>query len=1061
MKRHFGLISIIAALMLVFTFSTFGQETTGTVDVVAKDPNGAVVPNVAVTLTATGSAGYKRTVNSDEAGVARFLQVPPGVYTVSSEAVAGFQPRSVSNVQVSLGRITPVSLDLGTAVAADVTVSGGDVSPIDTTDSKLQTTVSSQAAELLPKGTNFASLLKVSPAVRNEPLSGQFQIDGSSGSENTFIINGQEVTNARTGILNDNSNLPFQLVQEFQVKTNGFEAEYGGATGGVVNVVTKGGGNEWHGEFGSQFRPEGLQPRARAVTIENGFGEAETIQPGRDKANGFFPTATLGGPILKDKLWFFGSFTPQFFTRERTINYIDEEFGTPFESVTYKADQTNHYTYGRLDAQPFKTLRLTGDYTWNPIVQDGLLPAYTTVYNFFPGSPPPTSAAFADRGGRQNAQSVTGQGSWFPNNWFVMNARAGHYFINEKLNTYGLDVSVARVLCSGSSPTQFPAGFGCLRGQVANGVILGSNTLFDATARNSFDIDGTFLFNKLGRHELKVGYQTNNISNKLLSQDTDQIVIRYGQTIAAHSGRAIPSSPGALGSVTLVQYREQGDVSGRNEGIFVQDKWQAFKRVTLNLGLRTERESIPSFTPDAEDLKFGFGDKFAPRLGVAIDLTGDGKTKLSAFYGWFYDRFKYELPRGSFGGAYYHQFFGEVFAGDTASTFTAAAILGNGVGVIGGNCPTGAGASTIPLYGRVRCDLDYRVPSNAGLGIEFGAIDPNIKAFRQDEFTVTAERELSNDFVLSGRYTNKRVVNAIEDAGFLTDSGSEAYVIGNPGQGLYQEVAEANGLLSLKPEREFNAFEVRLDKRFSNDYYFNLNYTFSRLTGNYSGLASSDEAGRLSPNVNRFFDLPHAGYTVAGGPDNGKLPTDRPHALNFFGAYSLDWNKRFGIAANNTTEFQVFTTFQSGTPLTTVVDILGIDTIPLVGRGDLGRTGMFTQTDFAIRHRFRFGSDNKFTLVAEADVLNLFNEGNVLGVNDLISFNDYDLTDPSLGLITDAESLQDNAYSLALGRFQRNGAPGLATAIQNLPADERNVLFGIPNSFQAKREFRFGFRLLF
>ena len=1058
MKRQFRLISILSALILCFTLSAFGQETTGSIEITAKDPSGAVVPNVSVTVTSAGTAGYQRTVTTDSQGVVRVLQVPPGTYTVTSAPVSGFVEKRVENVTVNLGRSTVVSLDLGTTVSADITVTADDVSPIDTTDSKIQTTVSAQDAELLPKGTNFSSLLKVSPAVRDEPLSGQFQIDGSSGAENTFIINGQEVTNARNGVLNANNNLPFQLIQEFQVKTNGFEAEYGGATGGVINVVTKGGGNTFHGEFGAQFRPESFQPRDRSALYLNTFGVPESIPSGRDEASAFYPTMTLGGPIIKNKVWFFGSYTPQIFNRERTINYIDELTREAVGTETYSSKQINQYAYARIDAQPFSKLRLMADYTYNPIIQEGALVAYSGLYNYAAGDTPPSGASFDERGGRQNAKSVTGQATWFAANNFILNARAGHFFLNEKLGTYGIgDVSTARVLCSGASPTQFPTDFGCQRGQIANGVILGSNTLFDATARNSFDIDGTLLFNGGGRHELKGGYQINAISNQLFSTDTDQIVLRYGQTIAAHSGRAIPSSPGAIGSVTLVQFREQGDVNGRNEGIFIQDKWQAFRRVTFNLGLRAERESVPSFTPQAPDLKFGFGDKIAPRLGVAIDLTGDGKTKLSAFYGWFYDRFKYELPRGSFGGQFYHQYFGEIFAGDTAASFTTESILGGGTGIVGGNCPTGASASTTPIFGRVRCDIDYRVASNANLGIEFGAVDPNIKAFRQSEFTVTAERELSSLFVLSGRFTNKQVESAIEDAGFLTSTGSEAYIIGNPGEGLHQQIAEENGLLSVKPERRYRAFEVRLDRRFANDYYFNLNYTYSQLTGNYSGLASSDEAGRLSPNVNRFFDLPHSGFTVAGGPDNGKLATDRPHALNFFGAYSLDWNKRFGMLANNTTEFQLFTTLQSGTPMTTVVDILGIDTIPLYGRGNLGRTEMLTQTDFAIRHRFRFGSDNRFAIVAETDIINLFNEGNVLGVSDLIDITDFDLTDPALGLLTAEESTRVDAYPLAIGRFQRDGAPAIIAAAEG----NQYPLYLIPNAFQGKRQIRFGLRLVF
>ena len=160
------------------------------------------------------------------------------------------------------------------------------------------------------------------------------------------------------------------------------------------------------------------------------------------------------------------------------------------------------------------------------------------------------------------------------------------------------------------------------------------------------------------------------------------------------------------------------------------------------------------------------------------------------------------------------------------------------------------------------------------------------------------------------------------------------------------------GFIPLKAERKYDAVEVRLDKRFSKNYYFNANYTWSRLFGNYSGLASSDEEGRTSPNVNRNFDLPIVGFTALGAPDNGRLPTDRPHSFKFYGGYSLNWNERFGFGRGYTTDFSLFTTIQSGTPLTTRFVLFNIDNMILNGRGDLGRTEAFTQTDFAIHHRY-------------------------------------------------------------------------------------------------------------
>ncbi len=1091
MIKKFSVLFSVFAMLLCLGTLAFGQETTGDIEITVKDPNGAVVPNVSVTITnsaGSSTGGFKRTVTTDDQGFVRVLKVPPGLYTVMAAATGGFAERIIPSVPVSLGRVTPVTVDLGVANVNPntVTVNSTDVNPIDTSSTKIETTISAQTAELLPKGLNFGSILKLSPATRVEPLSGQYQIDGASGSENTFIIDGQEVTNVRTGILDRTSDLPFSTVQEVQIKSSGFEAEYGGATGGVVNIVTRSGSNQFRGEFGAQFAPGGLQARGRDSLIQNALSRAEHFPQGRDKSLGFFPSVSLGGPIIKDRIWFYGSYSPQITKTQRTITYLDPISRVPTGIVqTYREKRTYERAFLKLTAQPFSKLSLTGTYIYNPLIIEGGLETYASALNpALPNGNGLTGAQYRNQnGGRENSQSITGQAVYTITSNLYLSFRGGHFFLNEKSGSYGIgDVTQPRITCSNSSPIQFPTGFGCVR-NTNNGLAVNSNVLYDATTRNTFDADATFIFNIGGRHELKGGYQFNGIGNTLLSQTRDQIVLRSGQTIGSYSGNNaivptgstaanptgdcrnmnyIPGTPCNLGAGLLRQFREQGDVSSKNEGLYIQDKWQPFNRMTLNLGVRIEREDVPSFTPGLPGIKFDFQDKIAPRLGVAFDLTGDGKTKVSAFYGWFYDRFKYELPRGSFGGNFFHDFYYEILPGDTLATFTVANILGNGVGIVGGSCPNGV---TAPIFGRVRCDRDFRVPSNTDLGIEFGAIDPNIKAFRQSELTFTIERSLGRRFVVSGRYTRKQVDHTVEDAGFLTTTGSEAYVIGNPGEGLYAEIAQQNGLLALKPQRQFDALEFRFDGRMEN-FFFNLNYTYSRLFGNYSGLASSDEDGRLSPNVNRFFDLPHAGFTVAGGPDNGVLPTDRPHVVKFYGSYSLKWSDRFGFGEGNETLFGVFTTVQSGTPVTSVVDIFNIDTIVVSKRGDLGRTEKFTQTDFTIRHRYRFGRDNRFALVFETDIINLFNEANELGRNNLLSIENFDLTNTEYGILTPTEAGQPNAVLLSLIRFQRNGAASILP-FANGPLTQapfhpgKYALFNLTNLFQGPREVRFGMRFMF
>jgi hypothetical protein len=1056
----------IVALLLCLTAVAFGQETTGNIEGTITDPAGNVVPGVTVTVTSRGTTagarpdatqGFNRTVTADESGFFRVLQVPPGFYTVTTSAASGFSGATNPSVEVVLGKTTPVNFALQTGNVSETVTVTSDAIAIDPTDNKIQTNITAQVAELLPKGTNFTSLLQVAPAVRNEPASGGFQIDGASGSENTFIIDGQEVTNFRTGTLNTNNNIPFQFVQEVQVKTSGFEAEYGGATGGVINVVTRGGSNDWHGEFGIQFQPAELQAGPRRI-LTNFFGGASYLQPRRDSGTSFFPFATLSGPIIRDRVWFLSSYVPQFINTNRDVTFQNG-------SGVFVQNQRREYLFNRIDANIMDNLRFNGSYTYNPIALRGIPPAFGSELGSnlpsitFPGAGARVGTELLNQqGGRQNSQNVTGGLIWTPTDRIVINARGGYSFLNEKLNSYGVPspVGQTRFLCSTNSvASAIPAEAGCARG--TQNFPAFQTLLNDTSRRRTFDTDASFLVNNFGgRHQFKGGFQRNALSNDVFLQTVDQVVLTYGQTINQVSGvssATLPPTPGAIGAGLLQRFNRGGSASSVNDAIFFQDQWQPMSRLTLNLGIRTEKEEAPSFTPGNESIKFGFGDKLAPRIGAAFDLTGDGKTKIFGSFGRFYDRFKYELPRGSFGGEFFRRDYFEIFPGmGNFQSFTVPRIVGSNPNPAGGNCP-------IPgSTGISRCQADFRIPSNVGLGLEFGAIDPDIEPFRQTEYTVGLERDLGGGYLFSGRYTHKQVDVAVEDIGFLNAQGSEAYVIGNPGRGLSAEISQNFGFLPLEAVRDYDAMELRLDKRFTRRYYFNASYTLSRLYGNYSGLASSDEAGRTSPNVNRNFDLPFIGFTGSGRPDNGRLPTDRPHVVKLYGAYTLDFNEQLGFGAGNSTEFSFFTEARSGTPVTTRFTFYGINSTPLTERGDLGRTEIFTQTDFGLRHKYRFGTNERLTMVFDLDVINLFNESNAFSHFEI--YNAASVQGENIGLSSDEAT--------AIVAFQRQPTSAAILAYLNRPTTSvggggggADARFNLPNSFQAGRSVRFGFRLLF
>src|SRR6185503_731517 len=202
---------LLGLFVLLMAPVSFGQETTGSIEGVVKDPSGALVPAITLTITnargaqsgttTTGlGSGFKRTVTTNEEGFFRLLQVPPGTYDVVTTATSGFGEARYENVKVAIGQNTQLAILVtpGSSVTT-VDIVATDVAPVDTTNNAIQTTIDAQKIELTPKSTGFTGLLKTIPGTRPESRTGGFSVDGASGGENVFVIDGQEVTNYRTG----------------------------------------------------------------------------------------------------------------------------------------------------------------------------------------------------------------------------------------------------------------------------------------------------------------------------------------------------------------------------------------------------------------------------------------------------------------------------------------------------------------------------------------------------------------------------------------------------------------------------------------------------------------------------------------------------------------------------------------------------------------------------------------------------------------------------------------------------------------------------------------------
>ncbi len=1090
----------IFVLFVLLSSVALGQETTGGLEGTVKDSAGAVVPNVTVTITSaresasaitsTGvGSGFRRTVTTDGQGFFRVIQMPPGTYDVVTTATGGFGVAKYENVTVAIGRNTQLEIAVnpgGGEVSVDVSVS--DAPPVDTTNSAIQTTISAQKIELIPKSTGFTGLLKTVPGTRPESRTGGFSVDGASGGENVFTLDGQEITNYRTGTLNETYNIPTQLVQEVQVKSSGFTAEYGGATGGVVSVVTRGGNDDFHGEVGVQFEAPKLNGSPRRVlggtSASNYFTTTpEYLQPPKAGGGNFFPTANLSGPILKDRLWFFGSYTPQIFETDVNTKYFTNSAAATRTLLTtekYSRTTTYEYAFGRLDASPIDNLRLTGTFLWNPVVREGSIPsaAYSNVSSsaFIFGNPgsttTPLGVAIANfgpgigvlsepeyrprQGGRQSSNLFTFAGVYTPTSNLVIDGRYSRGFLNEKLDNYFVPQLVQIAGCTygtGVAASTFPCSTST------------SNTLTvkDVSVRETIEFSGTYIFDVGGRHEIKGGYQRYTIFNDVQSGNNAIGVLRFfvGPTNLISSQQpGVTPTAGAIGSARFDRTGTRGSGSNLSHGIFIQDKWQPTRRLTLNLGIRFEQENLPTFNGIPSGVDFDWGDKIAPRLGFAYDLFGDGKTKVFASYGQFYDRVKFALPRGLFGGDISLQDFFEIFPGQTAGMFNITNVVGSFSGP--SICPS---TGFITPDGLSRCQRNLRVNANEPGASPFlnGAVDPDLRPFRQTEFTVGLERQLNKDYVFRTRYTFKNVDEAVEDAGIVNALGSEAYIIGNPGRGLHLQTLTALGYTNtIRPKRRYDGFEFVLEKRLSANWYFNANYTYSRLHGNYTGLTSSDEAhlvdGRLAPGVSRAFDLPFIGFTAEGQPDNGPLPTDRPHVFNIYGTYIFDWKG----SKSNSTEFSAFQTVTSGTPMTT--SIYGQSNVTpqiFYHRGDLGRTPTFTQTDFNVTHRYRFGRDNRFTAAFDFNVLNLLDQDTVTGIYPTMNTA---TNRPNADIMFGGGTNPLNPLRFQLYANAYTSGNLLQPILNHIAANattQPDARYKLPQLFQGPRVIRFGFRLLF
>ncbi|HEX7503570.1 MAG TPA: hypothetical protein VF451_09125, partial [Acidobacteriota bacterium] len=776
----------------------------------------------------------------------------------------------------------------------------------------------------------------------------------------------------------------YDFVDQVQVKVSGFNADSAGSLGGVISVVTRSGGNEFHGEIVGYYSGALLRTKYRDILSLDYDDDSKAIYYpydayyGKDDDQKFEGGFNLGGYIFKDKLWFFGSVIPSYYKNYRTVTDL---YG--YKRIWKRTENEMNFL-AKLTAQPIKNLRLGASVVNNFFKFKGQLP------NAF--SNPYPSVPYEDYGFSYPSISGSFSADLAMGNNFLFNARAGYFRTNQNnqlIEPY--DRPIAQFL------TEAPGGYFKTTNIGMPGVPpeyqwssdrWGPRLPAIVMKRNiaeklSVGADLSYFMNLGGEHSWKAGFSwarrgqdvdnTPDVPMLFLAWDRDFIAygVNYGRGTYGYYGVRNNDVTGPYGDF----YKAYGNMLS----LYIQDSWTIAKRLTVNFGVRAGSEYVPSYAtgnPDFENLKpirFDLGDEVAPRLGFVWDVKGDSSLKVFGSYGLFYDVMKLKMAAAAFGGAKWKSTY---YAMDTYKW--------DEIGV--NNYFPGHPLLPAPYT------FDFRVPA-------LDTVDPGLKPMSQQEISLGLEKRLRDDLALSVRLVNKHLLRAIENVGILLPEG-EKYYITNPGsdfiKGKYAE-ARAAGLIPQgapdcpKAKRDYYAISIAVDKRFSSNWLGGISYTLSSLRGNYSGLASGDEVGRADPYAEHYFDNWYVSQTLELKPSSGPLPADRPHNFKAYGSYSFPFGVTAGMVLNA----------MSGTPTSTewAMDYPGY--MPY-GRADQQRAPFLWFANFYVEYNLKLGKsnlninlnvDNVFNIKTAQRIYPIYNQGSVAISDARIAQGPWDIND--------------------------------------------------------------------
>ena len=679
-KRAIRLLGVLG--LVLWIAPPLLAQTTGSIRGVVETGQTAL-PGVTVEAKSTNLQGSRTSV-TDAEGRFNLTTLPPGSYTITA-TLEGLGTKS-QTVQLGLTQVAVIRIELLPAASEKVTVTAEAVQ-VETESNTLGRNLDAKVFQALPTGRNYSSVAQLASGVNTDDSDSRntsFTVYGSTGLENAYLVDGANTTGAEIG--NQGKVLNFEFIQEVEFKSGGYEAEYGGAQGGILNVVTKSGGNDFHGDAFGYINRNALQADNKHIDeltsagIPTGFAKSDY-------------GADIGGYAMKDRLWFFAAYDHLINTQDTQITQgPDEIIGTKTELKTTSNLYAGKLTW-RLNDQHTVIGTVFGDPT-NDVGAVGPVIG-----------PPSTYDGTVTVGGTDFGARYEG----ILSSKFLVNGQFGYH--RENVSTLpGPGGDAIAYLDNRGGVSVATGGF-----QGADGTGQFDDKKF---TRYDYRINGNYF---VSNHDIKFGGEFERVNADVFRNYSGgqfvTILDPYAddplqRPVYFHSFFSTPESTVDAAAVAPVIATPQND----NFAVYAQDRWSVLPNLTINAGVRWEKQIIRGL----DQLTYININHFSPRMGFAWDPMSDGKTKVSGSYSHFVPIIPLDMNIRSLNG----ERDGATYNFDPVNL----------------NCDHDAE--------RITDEIDNECVIRGKL---VDAVDPNIKAPYQDEIVFGVEREIGGNWSVGVR----------------------------------------------------------------------------------------------------------------------------------------------------------------------------------------------------------------------------------------------------------------------------------------------------------------------